>query len=45
MPAKKKEHLLLPESKRDEMLASSISLQKCLDIKCKKEQEKLKLNK
>jgi hypothetical protein len=45
MPSKKKEQLLLPESKRDEMLASSISLQKCLDMKCKIEQEKLKLNK
>ena len=45
MPAKKKEQLLLPQSKRDEMFASTIALQKCLDIKCKKEQEKLKLNK
>jgi len=45
MPAKKKEQLLLPEYKRNEMLASSISLQKCLDMKCKIEQEKLKLNK
>jgi hypothetical protein len=53
MPAKKKsladnivkEQLLLPESKRDEMLASSISLQKCLDINCKKKKEQLIKNK
>lgn len=36
MPTKKKEHILLPQSKLDEMLASSIALQKCLDMNCKK---------
>jgi hypothetical protein len=29
----------------DKMLASSIALEKCLDMKCKKDKENLKLNK
>ena len=38
MPSKKKEHILLPQSKLDEMLASSIALENCLAINCKKKE-------
>lgn len=42
MPTKKKEHILLPQSKLDEMLAYSIALEKYLGMNCKKKEEQNK---